>query len=214
MASSPDRRSEPPRLAGSFLNHDTAEVFDGLFEAFLNAHQRIFVLDADYAVVTLLLEHANEWLPEFIAVAEAAGAEEPTAIVQVTIAARVERAVDLGIVRIDGRVFAVHVEDAALVTEYAGGFDRIDALPEEVRGIEVRAELPATGFAEAQDGFGVVDGEAGVGFEGDLDAFVGGLGVLFGPVGDQNFVPLVLLNLLVFRRPGAGDPVGRACPGG
>ncbi len=46
--------------------------------------------------------------------------------------------------------------------------------------------------------------------EGDLDAVLGGEALHRLPVGDSDFVPLVIEHLQKFRRPGAGDPVGRA----
>ena len=43
----------------------------------------------------------------------------------------------------------------------------VDALPPEMAGVEVDAEGGMRGGAELEQGFGVVDAEAGVGFERD-----------------------------------------------
>ena len=46
----------------------TAGIIDGLFEALVDAHQRVLVLDAEDAVVAVQAEHREERPPELVAV--------------------------------------------------------------------------------------------------------------------------------------------------
>jgi len=69
--------SEPPGGAGLLLYDDAGEVFDCFFEAFVGGHVGIFVFDGEDVVVVVATEHGDEWFPEFVAVAVAAGSEDP-----------------------------------------------------------------------------------------------------------------------------------------
>ena len=83
------------------------------------------MLDADHAVVALAFQHADERLPELVAVAVAAGAEDPASGVEVGIALGVEGAVDARVVRVDAGILAVDVEDALGIAEHAGRLDGV-----------------------------------------------------------------------------------------
>ena len=50
-SSTPDSVLRPPRLGGGLADDDVFEELDGAGEAFVDAHQRVLVLDGDGAVV-------------------------------------------------------------------------------------------------------------------------------------------------------------------
>src|SRR5215204_3407471 len=52
--------SRPPRLSGGFSDDDVLEELDGTGEAFVDAHQGVFVLDGDGAVVTSEAQLADQ----------------------------------------------------------------------------------------------------------------------------------------------------------
>lgn len=54
------------------------------------------------------------------------------------------------------------------VAQTANGRHRVDPLPEQVAGIEVRADEGAYGLAQTKQRFGVVDAEARVHFQRDF----------------------------------------------
>lgn len=180
------------------------------------------MFDGEDAVVVVFAEHGDEGFPELVAVAVADGAEGPASAGEVAVGAGVEVAVVGAFVGVELGVLGVDVVEQPRLAECAGGEDGVDPLPEEVRGVEVGAQWPpAPGgsldvgllgglFAEADDGVGVVDAEAGVGLPADLHAVLAAELGLLGPVGHEHLVPLVGEDLLEIRRPGAGDPVGGA----
>ena len=81
-------------------------------------------------------------------------------------------------------------------------------LPEHVAGIVVAADRRAGDGAQLEHGLRAVGHEAGMHFDGDLHAVIGGEFGLLDPVGRHLGFPLPLQDLQVVRRPGAGDPVG------
>jgi hypothetical protein len=83
----------------------------------------------------------------------------------------------------------------------------IDALPEEMAGIEVASHAGSGDGAQPEHGFRAVDDESWMHFDGDLHAMVGGEFSMLDPVGRHHFVPLPVENLEVVGRPGASDPV-------
>ena len=174
------------------------------------------MLDREHVVVAMATQHRDERLPELVAVTVSARAEVPRAVLEVAVRTRVVVAIDAAFVRVELGVLRVAVEEQARLAENARALDRIDALPEEVRRIEVRAEdrlaLEARGLhrrlAEADERVRVVDAEAGVRFPRDLDAVLRAETRLRRPVRDEHALPLVLEDGRVVRRPRAGDPVG------
>ena len=99
------------------------------------------------------------------------------------------------------------VVDGAL--QLADGGYGIHALPDQVGGIEVRANNGAYGLAQTEQGSGIVDAEAGVHLKGDVGDVVGqSEGTCLLPVGNDLLVPLPVQNGQEVLGPGAGDPVG------
>ena len=141
------------------------------------------------------------------AVTEADRAEDPRAVDLVAEGLGVKHAVDGGVVGVDLGVLGVEVINGTL--QGTDGGNGIDALPDEVRGVEVRADHVAHRLAQAKQRCGIVYAEAGVHLKGDLgDAMLLGKGGGLLPIGNQNLVPLVVEDLSKIVRPGAGDPVG------
>ena len=75
-------------------------------------------------------------------------------------------------------------------------------------GIVIAADGRAGDGAQLEHGLRAVGYEAGMHFDGDLNAVVGGEFGLLDPVGGDLGFPLPLQDLQVIRRPGTGDPVG------
>ena len=84
----------PPRLGGGFSDDDVLEELDGAGEAFVDAHQGVFVLDGDGAVVAGEAQLADQCAPELLAMAVADRAEDPGAVDLVGVWLGVENAVD------------------------------------------------------------------------------------------------------------------------
>ena len=124
----------------------------------------------------------------------------------------VEHAVDGNVVLVDLGVLGMEVVDGTLKSSNGG--NRVDALPDEVRGVNGRADGIAHRLTQAEQRCGVVNAEAGVHLKGDLGhaMLLGKCGGLF-PIGDQNLVPLIVEDLAEIIGPGAGHPVGRLVGG-
>ncbi len=124
------------------------------------------MFNGDDAVIARLAQLAENSAPGVLAVAVTHGAENPRALVDAVEGRGVQDAVDRRVVGVDGGVLGMEVVDGAL--ERPDGGDDVDALPEEVGGIEVRADDRADGLAQAKQRGGVVDAEAGVELKGNL----------------------------------------------
>src|SRR5262249_7638729 len=122
----------------------------------------------------------------------------------------IEAAVDAHIVRIQGGVLGMDMINRASVSKNTGRFNRVDALPKEVRGIEVGPEIVSRQATQVKEGLGIVDAETGMRFEGDTHAFIAGRGGFALPVGYEDFLPLIFQDLWKIGRPGTRHPVGRA----
>jgi hypothetical protein len=100
------------------------------------------------------------------------------------------------------------VEDRLLAAEQLDRLDDVDALPEQMARIEVRADLRSDRLAQSEQRRRVVDDEAGVHLEGDLlDAVPRRERRCLGPVRDDDVVPLPLEDLEVVVGPRARHPV-------
>ena len=77
-----------------------------------------------------------------------------------------------------------------------------------MRGVEVCADGIAYSLSQLEKSFGIVAAEAGVQFESDL-MYVMLLRELYGflPVGDEDFIPLIIENSKEVFRPRASYPV-------
>src|SRR5262245_21699986 len=140
------------------------------------------------------------------------GAKDPGAVQFIAIMLRVESSIRDRIPFVNGRVLGVAMPDRSF--QGAQGGAGIDALPEEMRWIEVGADGSTGGSAELEECLRVVDNEAGMHFQADLlDALAAGPIGGLRPVRDHDPVPLVLENLQVVGRPRAGDPVWAAVTG-
>ncbi len=165
------------------------------------------MLDADGAVVADHAQGREEVVPPREVVAVAAGPENPRAVELVAVVLGVEHAVDFGVLFVHLCIFGVDMEDR-FAAERAHGFDWIDALPEEVAGVEIRAEVLAAGIAQPQERFGVVDHEPGMGLEGDFHPVIRGELRLVGPVRPDPFAPLPFQDFEIVGWPGTGHPAG------
>ena len=87
-----------------------------------------------------------------------------------SVALGIQHTVEVPHRRIDGNIFRVDVEDCG--AERCNRCRNIHALPPQVARIEVDAEGVVRLSAKPQKGLRVVDAEAGVGFERNLDAAV------------------------------------------
>src|SRR3954452_21760759 len=79
MAVTPVCGSGPPGLRGRISDHRLFEERDSLGEAFVDAHQRILMLDRESAVVTGQAQLADERTPKLWTVPVANRAEDPRA---------------------------------------------------------------------------------------------------------------------------------------
>src|ERR1700730_3976959 len=204
----------PPHLARQLAQEHPLQHLDRLGETFIDGDEPVLVLDAQNAVVAGDAQCAHEVAPELLVLAVPDAAERPRPLRKTPVVLRVEHAVHADVRAVEIDVLGVHVEDRTRLTEFAHRNERIDALPDKVTRIEVRADLRTGGFAEAQHRLGVVDEEAGMRFERDLRQSGLPRERSFGlPVRDRHFVPLPFERLAVFRRPCARDPVRRASIG-
>jgi len=133
--------SGPVGLAGRFVDDERAEEVDGLPEALVRRHQTVLMLDREYTVVADETKGRDEGLPPLGAMAVADGAEDPASGRFVGVGLGVENTVHCRVARVDGAVLGVDVVDAAF--ERLERLERIDALPEEMRWVEVGADVVA-----------------------------------------------------------------------
>ena len=139
--------------------------------------------------------------------------EDPTAVEFVAVVLGVQHTVDLRVPLVDQTVLGVDMLEVgartlALLAQPADGRDRVDALPEQMAGVEIRADaVRARGLAQLHQGLGVVDQEVRVHLEADIDVIAIGTSSLRLPVlgGD---VPLIRQGVSVILRPGRDYPVG------
>src|SRR4029079_13662083 len=144
------------------------EKIDRGLEAFVNGRERILVLDADDVVIAGQTQCADDALPFELVVAPADAAEQPRTRLHLTVALDVEDAVDRNVLPVEGEVLRVDVKDR--VAERADGGRNIDTLPVEVTRVKVDAEIGTSRRSQLQHGLRVVDEEARVSFEGNLQA--------------------------------------------
>src|SRR5690606_9486949 len=111
--------SNPPRLSGLLCDDDLAEVCDRLLETFGERHERIFVLDAQDAVVTVTFEHGDKRLPERIAMTVPAGSERPRAMFEIVIRPCIVVAVARAFMSIKFRIFGVNVKQQPRFAKFA-----------------------------------------------------------------------------------------------
>src|SRR5204863_6736569 len=124
------------------------------------------MLDGKRAVIAAHAQRGNEVAPEMARIAEADRAENPGAIGFIAVVLGIEDAVTARVPFVNGEIFGVNMPDRA--AQIADGRAGIDALPEEVRGIKVRADFVAHRLAELQERLGIINDEAGMHFEGDF----------------------------------------------
>ena len=138
----------------------------GFAGAHFAVHAHVFPFDGEGAGVTDVVEGADDFFEADATAADAA--EVPAATL---IAEREVTGQDAGAtVEGDRGVFHVSMIDA--IGEVTDELNRIDALPDEVAGVEVEAELFAV-VERLEGGFSGVDVEGdfrGMDFEGELDA--------------------------------------------
>lgn len=152
---------------GRLGDDDLLKEGGGLTEALGSSHQGIFVFDADGTVIASEAQGGDDLLPGFGTVAVAAGAEEPGTLFFLGVRLGVQNSDDARVHVVDFAVLGVNVEDR--VAEHANGVGRVDALPPQVAGIEVDADLWAAGDTQFPSRFGIVDQKAGMGLQRHAD---------------------------------------------
>src|SRR6185437_5680257 len=98
----------------------------------------------------------HEVAPELLPLPVADTAERPRPLAEPPVVLRVEDAVARPVVRVDVDVLRMHVEDRAGVPELTDREQRVDPLPDEVRRVEVDADLRAGRLPQSQGGLRVV----------------------------------------------------------
>src|SRR3954451_11699287 len=146
-------RSAPPHVTGGLAQHDAVEQVDGTLEAFVARGEDVLVLDAQRAVVTGHPQRGDDVAPRAFAVAVADRPERPGPVGDAVVGLGVQDAVATDVLRVDGGVLGVGVDDGA--GQLADGRDRVDALPHEMAGVEVRADPLAGRLAQPQERLGV-----------------------------------------------------------
>lgn len=94
------------------------------------------------------------------------GAEQPAALLLAGEALGIQHAVDGAVEGVQTGILGMDEVDG--VAQTANGRHRVDPLPEQVAGIEVRTDEGAYGLAQPKQRFGVVDAEARVHFQRDF----------------------------------------------
>ena len=170
-------------------------------------HEGILMLDGHDLVVADKTQIGDDGAPEIESVAVADRAEDPSAVDLIPEGFGVKNAVDGNVVLVDLGVLCVEVVDRTL--KRADGGNGVDALPDQVGGVEVGTDRVTDSGTKAEQGLGVVNAEAGVHFKGDLGnaVLLGESGGLL-PIGDEDLVPLICKDLAKVTGPRAGDPVG------
>ena len=129
-------------------------------------HEGVLMLDGHHLVIADKAEVGDDLAPEVETVAVADRAEDPRAVDLVTEGLGVKHAVDGGVVLVDLGILGVEVVDGTLQRADSG--NGVDALPNEVRGVEVRTDRVTHSGTQTEQGLGVVNAEAGVHLKGDL----------------------------------------------
>ena len=164
------------------------------------------MLDRNRVIIADHAKCRDEVAPELSRAAVADRAEEPRAVQFVTVMFGIEHAVDAAVPFLNARVLRMDVPNGPLQGAHCG--TRVNALPNQVRGIEVRADLGANGSAQFEQRLRVIHDEAGMHFERDLtDAVLPGEGRRLRPIRDDHFVPLVIQDVQKLRRPRASHPI-------
>src|SRR3569833_373579 len=197
----------PEHVTGLLRDDGGLERLHRLGDAFFLRHQAVLMLDRQHPVKADGALRRDEVLPPGNVVAVADGAEDPRTMQDVAVGFDVEVAVDSRVDRVDARVLGVDMEDRAGFAEVAGGGDRVDTLPPEVRRVEVHTDILAGGLAQLEGRLGVVDHEAGVRLDGELHLMSPQEAVLALPVRNKHLLPLPVDALAVLIRPGAGNTV-------
>src|SRR5690242_15277279 len=101
-----------PPCRGRLLFHDDAvEETCRLGQSLFRRQQAVLVLDGEHVVVAEHAQRGGELLPPLLAVAVAAGAEDPGAVALVGIRLGIEHAGEGQVAVVDLGVLGVHVED-------------------------------------------------------------------------------------------------------
>lgn len=131
--------------------------------------------------------------------------EHPCAVDFVTVVLCVENTDACGIDGVDLCILRVNVIDS--VAEHTDSRCGFHSLPYEVGGVEVCADGIAYSLSQLEKSFGIVAAEAGVQLKSDL-MYMMLLRELYGflPVGDEDFVPLIIENSEEVFRPRASYP--------
>ena len=166
------------------------------------------MLDGHNKVVAHKTEIAYDVFPVKLIVAVAYGTENPRAVSFVGIVLSVKDAEFSGVVLVNLGVLRMEVIDSTLKLADSGY--GVDALPDEVRGVEVCADDVADCGAELKKSLGVINTEPGVHFKCNLGYTVSKTELcgLF-PIRDENLVPLIVKHGKEVVGPSAGCPVGR-----
>src|SRR5262245_31394042 len=158
------------------------------------------------AVIANHAESRDKAAPEMPRVTIADGAENPGAIGLIAVMARIKHAVDFRIPFMNRQVFGVDMPDRAF--EGPNGGARIDALPEQMRGIEIGADDRPRSFPQFQQRVWVVDDKAGMHLQRNfLNALAFRELRRLPPIRRYHPSPLIFEDLQVIRRPGAGHPI-------
>ena len=88
-----------------------------------------------------------------------------------------------------------------------GGHD-VDAIPEQVAGVQITAKSRPCRLPHAQQGLDVKNQHAGVHFASHLHAVLSGEVGGITPIGNSHLVPLVIQYAQEMLRPRASNPVG------
>src|SRR2546421_1672116 len=195
----------PPGLSEWRLAwHDLTQEGDAFAKAFVDREKGVLMLDRERALIARQTERRQDALPLDLAMSVADRPENPGAEPDLVQRRRVQNAVASRVDRVDGGVLGVDVVESAGPTQLGYRNRNIDALPEEVAGIEVGADRIPAGLAQAQQRGRVVDDEAWMHLKTKADAALGRERRLRLPVGDDLLPPLPVQHLLEVGRPGAG----------
>ena len=172
------------------------------------------MLDADGVVIADQPQLGNNSLPEVHTVTVTHSTEDPGTVQFLAVVLGIQHTVHGGVDGIHIGILGVEVEDSTGLAQFTDDSAQIHALPDQMAGIQVCADLRTAGLSQPQQRLGVVHAEAGVQLQSDLHIVRSCESGLFLPVGDQNIVPLVLQGSGEILGPGAGDPVGGLVAGG
>src|SRR5580658_8023467 len=129
---------DPPSSFRLLTNHDAVEKAGGLGQTLLRREQAVFMFDRQRGIVAEHPQRRDKLAPPLGPVTVAASTENPAAVALMSVRFRIEHASAWKVGWVNLRVLGMDVEDGA--SKYANGGDRIDALPEEMAGIEVATD--------------------------------------------------------------------------